>query len=119
MIDKRDILEAASALGLLPSVVEKDYVLGWLLAGIHAHPELTGPGPIHQTLSGEFRVYDQRRLGSRSGTPYFLRGHVYSFSSIQHRSAGVTGHQIHAHSSKPASFGISAAGHTVTRRPSG
>jgi len=41
MIDKRDILEAASALGLLPSVVEKDYVLGWLLAGINANPELS------------------------------------------------------------------------------
>jgi predicted nucleotidyltransferase component of viral defense system len=41
MIDKRDILEAASALGLLPNVVEKDYVLGWLLAGINSHPELT------------------------------------------------------------------------------
>ncbi len=40
MIDKREILEAASALKLLPNVVEKDYVLGWVLAGIHAHPEL-------------------------------------------------------------------------------
>lgn len=40
MIDKRETLEAASAFGLLPSVVEKDYVLGWLLAGINAHPEL-------------------------------------------------------------------------------
>ena len=41
MIDKREILEAASALGLLPNVVEKDFVLGWILAGINAHPELT------------------------------------------------------------------------------
>lgn len=40
MIDKREILETASALGLLPNVVEKDYVLGWLLAGIYTHPEL-------------------------------------------------------------------------------
>lgn len=40
MIDKREILEAASTLGLLPSVIEKDYVLGWVLAGINAHPEL-------------------------------------------------------------------------------
>jgi len=40
MIDKREILEAASALGLLPNVVEKDYVLGWMLAGINAHPLL-------------------------------------------------------------------------------
>lgn len=41
MIDKREILETASALGLLPNVVEKDYVLGWVLAGINAHPDLT------------------------------------------------------------------------------
>lgn len=40
MIDKREILETASALGLLPNVVEKDYVLGWMLAGINAHEEL-------------------------------------------------------------------------------
>lgn len=40
MIDKREILEAASALGLQPQVVEKDYVLGWVLAGIHANREL-------------------------------------------------------------------------------
>jgi hypothetical protein len=36
MIDKREILESASAFSLQPGVVEKDYVLGWLLAGIYA-----------------------------------------------------------------------------------
>ena len=40
MIDRREILEAASAFSLLPSIVEKDYVLGWMLAGINAHDEL-------------------------------------------------------------------------------
>jgi predicted nucleotidyltransferase component of viral defense system len=41
LIDRREILEAAEAYSLgLPSVVEKDYVLGWILAGIHAHQEL-------------------------------------------------------------------------------
>lgn len=40
MIDKREVLEMASALGLLPNIVEKDYVLGWILAGINAHDEL-------------------------------------------------------------------------------
>lgn len=40
MIDKREILEQASTLGLLPNIVEKDYVLGWMLAGIDAHPIL-------------------------------------------------------------------------------
>jgi predicted nucleotidyltransferase component of viral defense system len=41
VIDKREILEIASMLGLEPQVVEKDYVLGWILAGIHANSELT------------------------------------------------------------------------------
>jgi predicted nucleotidyltransferase component of viral defense system len=40
MIDRREILEAASAFSLLPSIVEKDYVLGWMLAGINAYDEL-------------------------------------------------------------------------------
>lgn len=40
MIDKREILEAASSFSLLPNVVEKDYVLGWILGGINAHEEL-------------------------------------------------------------------------------
>ena len=34
MIDRRELLASAANLGLLPNVVEKDYVLGWLLAGI-------------------------------------------------------------------------------------
>ena len=41
MIDRREILEAASSFSLLPSIVEKDYVLGWMLAGIYAHEELS------------------------------------------------------------------------------
>jgi len=41
MIDKSEIIQAASELRLLPSIVEKDYVLGWILAGIDAHPVLS------------------------------------------------------------------------------
>jgi predicted nucleotidyltransferase component of viral defense system len=40
MIDKREILESASSYSLLPNIVEKDYILGWILAGINAHDEL-------------------------------------------------------------------------------
>ncbi len=40
MIDKREILDVAGRMSLQPGVVEKDYVLGWMLAGIFAHPEL-------------------------------------------------------------------------------
>src|SRR5688572_27224986 len=42
VIDRREILEAAGELGLQAQVVEKDYVLGWILAGIYSHAHLTG-----------------------------------------------------------------------------
>jgi hypothetical protein len=40
VIDRRELLATAGSLGLLPNVVEKDYVLGWTLAGVYNHPEL-------------------------------------------------------------------------------
>ncbi|MHB1424680.1 MAG: nucleotidyl transferase AbiEii/AbiGii toxin family protein [Gemmataceae bacterium] len=40
MIPRNEILELATQANLQPHVVEKDYVLGWLLAGIHQHPDL-------------------------------------------------------------------------------
>ncbi len=36
MITKQEILDFSKSTGLRPEVVEKDYVLGWILAGIHA-----------------------------------------------------------------------------------
>ncbi len=40
MINKREILEMASNHGLLPNIIEKDYVLGWILGGINNHAKL-------------------------------------------------------------------------------
>lgn len=40
MIDKREILAVAEQTSLTPHVVEKDYVLGWMLAGISGHEAL-------------------------------------------------------------------------------
>lgn len=40
MISKAELLDTATKVGLRPDVVEKDYVLGWALAGIFAHAEL-------------------------------------------------------------------------------
>ena len=40
MIDKREILAIAQQTSLTPHVVEKDYVLGWMLAGIYGHEDL-------------------------------------------------------------------------------
>lgn len=40
MIDRREILAMAATVSLRPDVIEKDYVLGWLLAGIYNHPAI-------------------------------------------------------------------------------
>ncbi len=41
MIARREILDVAAALDLRPQVVEKDYVLGWVLAGIYRQKALS------------------------------------------------------------------------------
>ena len=40
MIEKREILAISQQTSLTPHIVEKDYVLGWMLAGIYGHAEL-------------------------------------------------------------------------------
>ncbi len=40
MIDPIEIHEAANETGLNPYVIEKDYVIGWILAGIYNHSEI-------------------------------------------------------------------------------
>ena len=39
-LEKREILAIAQQTSLTPHVVEKDYVLGWMLAGIYGHEDL-------------------------------------------------------------------------------
>lgn len=39
MIEKSEIITMANSLSLSPDTVEKDYVLSWLLWGIHNHPD--------------------------------------------------------------------------------
>lgn len=43
MINKNEILEFARTYSLDANVVEKDYVIGWVLGGISRHPELADP----------------------------------------------------------------------------
>jgi predicted nucleotidyltransferase component of viral defense system len=42
VIDRQEVMTLAREFGLAANVIEKDYALGWMLAGIAAHPEL-GP----------------------------------------------------------------------------
>ena len=40
MIDKSEIMDFSREFGLVANVIEKDYVLGWILAGISNHTEV-------------------------------------------------------------------------------
>jgi predicted nucleotidyltransferase component of viral defense system len=40
VIDRQEIMDFSREFGLTANIIEKDYVLGWLLAGISNHPEL-------------------------------------------------------------------------------
>jgi hypothetical protein len=42
MIGKAEIIRIAGQFNLNPHVVEKDYALGWLLAGIYANERIAG-----------------------------------------------------------------------------
>lgn len=46
MIDKQEVMNFAREFGLSQQVIEKDFTLGWLLAGISAHPEIGQSGPL-------------------------------------------------------------------------
>jgi predicted nucleotidyltransferase component of viral defense system len=41
LISRQDLLDFSREFGLRPAIVEKDYVLGWILAGIFANSELS------------------------------------------------------------------------------
>ena len=40
MISRQEIMDFSREFGLSPTIVEKDYLLGWILAGIFNHGEL-------------------------------------------------------------------------------
>lgn len=40
MISRQEIMDFSREFGLSPTIVEKDYLLGWILAGISNHGEL-------------------------------------------------------------------------------
>lgn len=41
MISRQEIMDFSRELGLSPNVIEKDYVLGWILDGISNHPKIS------------------------------------------------------------------------------
>lgn len=91
MIDRQEILEFAGGVGLDANVVEKDYVLGWMLAGISQHPRtsetwlfkggtclkkvLTDPDPPFNTEGKRWRIVDSTNLRFSQHRPMFRLSH--------------------------------------------
>lgn len=76
MITKADILERAAEWHLDPQVVEKDYVLGWLLAAIGADPEIReawvfkGGTCLKKCYLETYRFSEDLDFSLRPGAPY-------------------------------------------------
>jgi predicted nucleotidyltransferase component of viral defense system len=99
MIPKSELLNQAKNLGLLPQVIEKDYVLGWVLAGISDHPQLKnnwifkGGTCLKKAYFEEYRfsedldftVLDQKQIALPFLTEVFreISAWVYEESGIQ------------------------------------
>ena len=76
MIDREEIRELAREFQLEPNVVEKDYALGWLLAGLSAHPSLAeswnfkGGTCLKKCFFETYRFSEDLDFSLLPGTPY-------------------------------------------------
>jgi predicted nucleotidyltransferase component of viral defense system len=98
LIDKREILEFSREFGLNANVVEKDYVIGWVLWGISSHPDL---GPSWVFKGGTclkkcyFETYrfsedlDFTLPGSDSLEGEFLSGVFSGIADLVYETAGI------------------------------
>jgi hypothetical protein len=56
MIGKQDVLDRATEWQLRPEVVEKDYILGWILAALASPPEMRVGWFLKAGLHGRYNV---------------------------------------------------------------
>ena len=89
MIDRAEILRFGDEFGLEPRIVEKDYVLGWVLAGIYRDPNLAGTWYSKAGLASrnaslrrtDFpRIWILRLPMRRNSTPHFWRRDSWSWA---------------------------------------
>ena len=85
MIDKREIIDTATALGLTPHVVEKDYVLGWL-----RRPESSFRWTLGGSTCTRIRVAGRaaRRVSATAVRCRHAEGTYRESSSISPRTSG-------------------------------
>ena len=83
MITRVDIVERANAWGLSEGVVEKDYVIGWLLWGIGVHPLLSrywafkGGTCLKKCYFETYRFSEDLDFSVLPGSPLQGKGQVF------------------------------------------
>lgn len=96
MIPKAEILEAARETGLLATTVEKDYVLGWVLAVIAEHPEVSewrfkGGTCLKKCYFDTYRFSEDLDFTIPEGLPYNLETIRESLAEVAARTQDRTG----------------------------
>ena len=76
MIDKHEILKTARSLGLQPTIVEKDYVLGWVLMAIQEHPECQGNWIFKGGTCLKKCFFDKYRFSEDLDFTILAQGHI-------------------------------------------
>jgi len=98
MIRKQDILDRVAEWHLRPEVVEKDYVLGWLLAALGAHPETAaywvfkGGTCIKKCFAETYRFSEDLDFTLRPSAIYDeegLRGVVREVAAMAGEASGI------------------------------
>jgi predicted nucleotidyltransferase component of viral defense system len=100
MITALDIRERAGEWGLSPDVVEKDYVLGWLLAAIGADPVLgrtfifTGGTCLKKCYFETYRFSEDLDFTLVEGAPADAEALTIAFSRVAQRLQDVAGLEL-------------------------
>jgi predicted nucleotidyltransferase component of viral defense system len=96
VIPKAEILEVARETRLLATTVEKDYVLGWILAVIAEHPEVSewcfkGGTCLKKCYFDTYRFSEDLDFTIPEGVPYDLQGLRESLADVAARAHDQTG----------------------------
>jgi Uncharacterized conserved protein len=98
MISKRDILDRADEWSLRADVVEKDYVLGWLLAALGSHPAtheawvFKGGTAIKKCFIETYRFSEDLDFTLRADAPYdepAIRAALAGVASLAQELSGI------------------------------
>ncbi len=99
MIPREEILSSAKDSGMIPEVVEKDYVLGWLLMGMGRHPLLSrwvfkGGTCLKKCFFETYRFSEDLDFTVPDGLPYDAEAYRKAFIECAARVSEETGVQL-------------------------